>query len=133
MKDVLNSKVKHREGFRPFAPAVLKSSATDWFVCDRPTPYMLFVLRVRPDRAERIPAVTHVDGTARVQTVGEDENPRFARLIRTFGARTGVPVLLNTSFNVMGEPIVCTPDDAVRCFQSTALDLLVLGNYVASA
>jgi carbamoyltransferase len=129
-RDVLNAKVKHRESFRPFAPAVLEEEAATYFECDRPSPFMTFVVRVRPEKATVIPAVTHVDGTARLQTVNATDNPRLWRLLRRFGERTGVPVVVNTSFNVMGEPIVCSPDDAVACFRSTAIDALVLGDYV---
>lgn len=132
MKETLNLKVKHREPFRPFAPAVLEERAAEYFVCDRPSPFMTFVVSVRPEMAAAIPAVTHVDGSSRYQTVTAAQNPRFRKLIRRFGDLTGVPVLLNTSFNVMGEPIVCSPADAVACFRATAIDALVLGDYVVS-
>ena len=132
MKDRINAKVKHREGFRPFAPAVTEENAKEYFdmrgLAD--SPFMLFVVPVLPHRRHEIPAVTHVDGTARVQTVSKQSNPRFWELIRAFGRRTGVPVLLNTSFNVMNEPIVCTPADAVRCFLDTDIELLVMGEFV---
>ena len=109
MKDRINSKVKFREPYRPFAPSVLQENVEDYFHFHGTSPYMTFVCRVRDDRKAEIPAVTHVDGTARIQTVSREHNPRFWRLLNEFKALTGVPVLLNTSFNVKGEPIVCTP------------------------
>ena len=124
-KDHLNARVKHRESFRPFAPSVLEEHFTEFFGGTGPTPYML---RVVPVVDPRIPAVTHVDGTARVQTVRRDQNPRFYQLIQAFGRRTGVPVLLNTSFNVRGQPIVETPHEALDTFRSTDIDVLVIGN-----
>ena len=146
MQRDLNLKIKFRESFRPFAPAVLEERAGEYFGIDRPSPYMLLVAPVRGARAappageagpgglERLravqsplPAVTHVDGSARIQTVNRDSNPRFSDLIDAFRRKTGVPVLVNTSFNVRGEPIVCTPVDAFRCFMSTAMEVLVLG------
>ncbi len=132
MKEIINEKVKHREGFRPFAPSVPEEVASQFFEMDRPSPYMLFVHPIRPDKLDVIPAVAHVDGTARVQTVRQDVNPLYYDLIRRFEHRTGVPVILNTSFNVMGEPIVCSPEDAVRCYLSTGIDALVLGPYVVT-
>ncbi len=128
MKDTLNRRVKHREPFRPFAPSVLAESAAEWFEDVRDSPHMLLVFPVVPTRRERVPAITHVDGTARVQTVSRETNPRYHDLIAAFGRQTGVPMLLNTSFNVRGEPIVCAPDDAVRCFLGTEMDVLVLGD-----
>jgi carbamoyltransferase len=128
MKDTLNAKIKHREPFRPFAPAVLLEAADDYFDLGCSSPYMLFVAGVRSDRRAELPAVTHVDGTARLQTVTPEENGRFEALIRAFGQQTGVPVLVNTSFNVRGEPIVCTPEQAYNCFAHTDIDYLVLGN-----
>ncbi len=125
-KDVLNSRVKHREAFRPFAPACLEERAAEFFEVDRPSPYMLLVPHVRADKRAAIPAVTHVDGTARLQTVSNADNPRFRCLIELFAERTGVPVLLNTSFNDNGEPIVETPTDAVRCFLKVDMDALLL-------
>jgi carbamoyltransferase len=129
-KDVLNLRVKHREPFRPFAPSVLAEAAGDWFVGARPSPHMLLVFDVRPEKRAQVPAITHVDGTARVQTVRPEDNARYHALIAAFGRVTGVPMLLNTSFNVRGEPIVQTPEDAVRCFLGTQMDLLVLGDLV---
>jgi carbamoyltransferase len=135
MKDIVNHAVKLREGFRPFAPACLDEQVRDWFdmtgLPERDgSPYMLFVMPVADDKRERIPAVTHVDGSARVQTVTREGNPRFHALLTAFHELTGVPVVLNTSFNVKGEPIVNTPADAIRCFLNTQIDLLVLGDTV---
>ncbi|MFB9268557.1 carbamoyltransferase [Bradyrhizobium erythrophlei] len=150
MQKNLNLKVKYRESFRPFAPAVLREEVANWFELDADSPYMLIVADVKRDRqrtmsAEEqalfgidrlnvarsdIPAVTHVDYSARVQTVSRETNPRFHRLLTRFKARTGCPVLVNTSFNVRGEPIVCTPEDAFRCFMGNELDMLVIGNCI---
>ena len=124
----VNLKIKFRESFRPFAPAVLEEKCGEWFDLDRESPYMLLVCQVRPDR--KIPAVTHVDGSARVQTVRREQQAEFYDLISEFDRRTGCPVIINTSFNVRGEPIVCTPEDAYLCFMRTNMDLLVLGNFV---
>jgi carbamoyltransferase len=148
MQKTLNLKVKYRESFRPFAPAVLREDVADWFELDVDSPYMLLVADVTRERRRAmtdeeqalfgidklnvarsdIPAVTHVDYSARVQTVHADTNPRFHALIGAFKAKTGCPVLVNTSFNVRGEPIVCTPEDAFRCFMGTEIELLVIGN-----
>lgn len=150
MQRALNLKVKFRESFRPFAPAVLREKVADWFELDGDSPYMLLVADVRANRrrsmteAEKalfgidklnvprsaIPAVTHVDYSARIQTVHAATNPRYHALITAFERLTGVPVLINTSFNVRGEPIVCTPEDSFRCFMGTDLDLLAIGNCV---
>lgn len=129
-KATLNSEVKHREAFRPFAPAVLQEFAQDFFEIDRPSPYMLFVPTVREEKRSRIPAVTHVDGTGRLQTVDESSNPHLYSLLQKFHEKTGVPVLLNTSFNVANEPIVESPEDAIRCFLSTGIDALLIGDYL---
>jgi carbamoyltransferase len=126
MKDKLNSRVKHRQAFRPFAPIVLAERANEIFEGDEESPFMLLAKRVHPDWQGKIPAIVHVDGTARVQTVRRETNERLYQLLKEFEAITGVPVLLNTSFNVKGEPIVETPDDAVRCFLGTGIDYLVL-------
>ena len=126
MRELINTRVKLREPFRPFAPSVLEERAAEFFDIGGPSPFMLFTVPVRPSAKEVIPAVVHVDGTARVQTVDHDTNPRFRKLLETFNRKTGVPVLLNTSFNV-NEPIVCSPDDAVACFLRTEVDWLVLG------
>jgi carbamoyltransferase len=129
MQERLNQ-IKDREDFRPVAPAVPEEACADWFVDGRRSPFMLFVDRVRPDKAALIPAVRHVDGTARVQTVGRDQHPAFHALLSAFGQRTGVPVLVNTSFNTRGEPIVCTPRDALESFCTTALDALAIGPFL---
>ena len=148
MQKMLNLKVKYRESFRPFAPAVLRENVSDWFELDRDSPYMLLVAGVNGDRRRAmtedekklwgidqlnvvrsdIPAVTHVDYSARIQTVHADTNPRFHALLKSFQGLTGCPVLVNTSFNVRGEPIVCTPEDAFRCFMGTDIDVLAVGN-----
>ena len=129
MKDVLNARIKHREPFRPFAPSVLAEAVGDWFEQDYPSPYMVLVYKTKADKRELVPAVNHVDDTGRVQTVTEAASPRYHRLIKEFERRTGVPILLNTSFNE-NEPIVMTPQQAVETFLKTRIDLLVLGNYV---
>jgi carbamoyltransferase len=126
-KDTVNRLVKFREGFRPFAPAVPLECAADWFEGARPSPYMLLSFPVRSDRRERLPGVTHVDGSARVQTVERELDPLFHELLVAFGRRTGVPVLLNTSFNVRGEPIVCTPAEALDALARTGLAAVVVG------
>lgn len=150
MQRMLNLKIKYRESFRPFAPAVLAEDVGDYFSIDQDSPYMLLVAPVRKERRRtlsgnelelqgleklsairsEIPAVTHVDNSARIQTVHRDTNPRFHRLLETFKALTGCSVLVNTSFNIRDEPIVCTPADAYRCFMGTEMDMLVLGNIV---
>jgi len=127
MKDLINSKVKFRESFRPFAPAVKAEKAGHYFQTDRPSPFMLFTVPVLNDA---IPAVTHVDGSARVQTVDSGQNPDLYALLTAFERITGVPVLLNTSLNVRGEPIALTPADAVGCLAGSGMDVLVLGNYL---
>jgi carbamoyltransferase len=132
MKDKLNKSVKHRQAFRPFAPIVLAERANEIFEGDEESPFMLLAKRVRPDWQDKIPAIVHADGTARVQTVREAYNKQLYRLLKEFEAITGVPVLLNTSFNVKGEPIVETPDDAIKCFLSTGMDYLVLHNMLIS-
>jgi carbamoyltransferase len=132
MKDYLNARVKHRETFRPFAPAVLEECASKWFELQGPSRYMLRVVPVRAIVRETIPAVVHVDGSCRVQTVSRDSNPGFYRVIDAFRSLTGVPIVLNTSFNIAGSPIVETPSDAVRCFASTDIDVLLLGPFLLS-
>jgi carbamoyltransferase len=126
MKDVLNSRVKHRQSFRPFAPIVLADRANEIFEGDEDSPFMLLAKRVAPEWREKIPAIVHVDGTARVQTVQREHNERLYLLLKEFENLTGVPVLLNTSFNIRGEPIVETPADAMKCFLSTGIDYLAL-------
>ena len=149
MQKQLNLKVKHRESFRPFAPSVLREDVADWFDIDIDSPYMLLVANVQKDKRLKmkveekalfgidklnvprssIPAITHVDYSARIQTVHEDTNPRYYAIISKFKEKTGCPLVVNTSFNVRGEPIVCSPKDAFKCFMGTELDVLVVGNY----
>jgi carbamoyltransferase len=129
MRDTLNMKIKFREGFRPFAPSVLADKASEWFEIGCDSPYMLLVAQVREGRRV-IPSVTHVDNSARLQTVTREEAPLYYALIAEFGRITGVPVVINTSFNVRGEPIVCTPHDAYLCFMRTNMDHLVLGHHL---
>ena len=131
MRDLLNAKVKKRESFRPFAPAVLVERAAEFFEIDQPDPFMTLAPRARPESRERIPAAIHVDGTGRIQTVERSTNPRYYGLIEEFGRLTGVPVLLNTSFN-RTEPIVASPADAVGCYLRTGMDVLVLGDFYTS-
>jgi len=148
MQKTLNLKIKYRESFRPFAPSVLREDVADWFEINEDSPYMLMVADVAQHRRRQmtaneealfgidklnvarsdIPAVTHVDYSARVQTVHADTNPRYHALLSRFKEKTGCPVLINTSFNVRGEPIVCTPEDAFRCFMGCEMDVLVVGN-----
>ncbi|MHC4861354.1 MAG: carbamoyltransferase family protein, partial [Planctomycetota bacterium] len=130
VKDRVNARVKHRQAFRPFAPAVLAERATEIFVGEEESPFMLLVKEVRPEKRHLVPAIVHVDGTARVQTVRREDDPRFHALISAFARRTGVPVLLNTSFNVRGEPIVETPRNALECFLTTRLDALVMEDWI---
>jgi carbamoyltransferase len=124
------NEIKDREDFRPVAPVVLEEQAGSWFVGADVSPFMLFVHQVQPAKANRIPAVRHVDGTARIQTVNRQQCPRYYDLLKAFQARTGVPVLVNTSFNTRGEPMVCTPRDAVECFWTSPLDTLVIGSHL---
>jgi carbamoyltransferase len=148
MQKLLNLKVKFRESFRPFAPSVLREHVGEWFELDGDSPYMLLVADVRPEHRvamteeqqrlfgidklniarSTIPAITHVDYSARIQTVHRETNPRYHALISRFFELTGCPVIVNTSFNVRGEPLVCTPEDSFRCFMGTELDILVVGN-----
>jgi len=127
MKDVLNRRIKHREAFRPFAPSIIEEATGDYFEQTHPSPFMTFAYPVRPEKRAVIPAPTHVDGTARLQTVNRAANPLYWKLLRKFGELTGVPVVLNTSFND-NEPIVCRPEEALNCFRRTQMDVLVLGN-----
>jgi carbamoyltransferase len=129
MKNILNLKIKRRESFRPFAPSILREAVADWFVRDEDVPFMLQVLPIRPERRGQIPAVTHVDGTGRLQTVDRASNPRYYALIETFFRLSGVPMVLNTSFNE-NEPVVCRPEEALDCFLRTKMDVLVLGTYL---
>ena len=150
MQKQLNLKVKYRESFRPFAPSVLSEDVEDWFEHDADSPYMLFVADVRESKRRKmtqeeenlfgieklniprssVPAITHVDYSARIQTVHSDTNPRYHELIKRFKDKTGVPMVVNTSFNVRGEPIICNPTDAFKCFMGTELDALAIGNYL---
>jgi carbamoyltransferase len=134
IKDIINHRIKHREPFRPFAPVVLEDLAPRVFAMGKKpaSPYMTFVFPVRPEYRELIPGASHVDGTARIQTVAEDDNPLLAELLRRFTELTDIPCLINTSFNVAGEPIVCAPADAVECFLKTEMDYLVLGRYLVT-
>ena len=148
MQSVLNLKIKYRESFRPFAPSVLRENVSEWFDLDDDSPYMLLVAGVKGTRRKsmtaeeqelfgiaklnvprsEIPAVTHIDYSARVQTVHNETNPRYHALISEFNRLTGCPVVVNTSFNVRGEPIVGTPEDAFRCFMGTGIEVLAIGN-----
>lgn len=134
MRDILNEKVKHRELFRPFAPVVCVDDADDYFECDHPVPeptdYMLMVYPIKKEQGAKIPAVTHVDGSGRLQTIRREQNPLYYDLIKHFGKLTGVPILVNTSFNIRGEPIVCSPEDAYRCMMGTEIDYLVLDKFI---
>ena len=132
MKDILNSRVKFRETFRPFAPSILSEFTSDYFEIRQSSPHMLIAVNVKPEKINEIPAVVHVDNSARVQTVNKTDNPKFRKLIESFYDETGCPVLLNTSFNVKGQPIVNSPEDAVKCFLSTNIDILAIGDFVAS-
>jgi carbamoyltransferase len=129
MKDVLNSKIKRRESFRPFAPSILREATPDWFETDDDVPFMMQVYRIRQEKRALIPAVTHVDGTGRLQTVTSTANPRYYSLISAFAKITGVPMLLNTSFNE-NEPVVCKPNEALDCFLRTNMDALVMGDWI---
>jgi carbamoyltransferase len=128
MKDILNEKIKRRESFRPFAPSILREEVTSWFETDADVPFMMQVFQVREEQRPKIPAVTHVDGSGRLQTVHAHTNPRYHRLIEHFRDLTGVPMVLNTSFNE-NEPVVCHPREALDCFLRTKMDVLVLGNH----
>jgi carbamoyltransferase len=150
MQEMMNLKIKFRESFRPFAPSVIKESVSDWFGIDRASPYMLLVAPVREEHCRRmtdeelslfgidklnvvrssIPAVTHIDYSARIQTVNREDNPLYHKMIELFNEKYGCPVIINTSFNVRGEPIVCTPENAYLCFMRTNMDYLVMGNYL---
>jgi carbamoyltransferase len=150
MQSKMNLKIKHRESFRPFAPTVLKECVSDWFDLDRDSPYMLLTAQVRKDKRNNIdaheqtlagfdklkvirssiPAVTHVDNSARIQTIKKDDHPLYYELIQNFYRKTGCPVIINTSFNVRGEPLVCTPQDAYKCFMRTEMDYLAMGNFL---
>ena len=150
MQSVMNLKIKYRESFRPFAPSVLRERVVDYFELEADSPYMLLVAPVLKRRRtgmtagqrslwgidllnvprSDVPAITHIDYSARIQTVHEETNPRYYKLLKAFEAKTGCGVLVNTSFNVRGEPIVCTPEDGYRCFMRTEMDVLVLENFL---
>jgi len=130
MKDVLNARIKHREWFRPFAPSILAEHQHEYFEHDHPSPYMLHVYKIRPEKRAELCAVNHVDDTGRLQTVARDENPLYYDLIKTFQRKTGIPVVLNTSFNE-NEPIVCAPEEAIDCFARTRMDALAIGSFLA--
>jgi carbamoyltransferase len=130
MKDKINSEIKHREPYRPFAPSAIIEATKDYFDLSVEDPFMLKVCNVLENQQDKVKAIVHVDGSARLQTVNMETNPRYHNLISKFGELTGTPVILNTSFNIMGEPIVENPLHAIRCFFSTGLDTLVIGNYM---
>ena len=134
MQEILNLKVKHREKFRPFAPVVCEEDAQKYFECDEPIPeptdFMLMVYPIKKQYHKKIPAVTHVDGSGRLQTIRRPQNPLYYDLIKEFGKLSGTPILINTSFNIRGEPIVCTPEDAYRCMMGTGIDLLVIDKFL---
>ncbi len=129
MKQILNEKIKRRESFRPFAPSILRSEVGEWFETDDDVPYMSKVFTIREEKRSEIPAVTHVDGTGRLQTVDAGENPLYHELITAYRDVTGVPMVLNTSFNE-NEPIVCKPAEALDCFLRTNMDVLVMNEFV---
>ena len=129
MKDILNLKVKRRDSFRPFAPSVLQSAVGEWFEQSDDVPFMMQVYQIREEKRAEVPAVAHVDGSGRLQTVYAHTNPRYHGLISAFFEQTGVQMLLNTSFNE-NEPVVCTPVEALNCFMRTKMDVLVMGNWV---
>lgn len=135
-KELLNTKVKHREPFRPFAPVVCEDDALTYFDCDSPIPeptdYMLMVYPVREEWRSKIPSVTHVDGSGRLQTVRREQNPQYYDLLKEFGKHSGIPILINTSFNIRGEPIVCSPYDAYKCMMGTGIDYLVMDTFIVS-
>jgi carbamoyltransferase len=134
MKDILNAKVKHREMFRPFSPVICVDDAERFLECDTPIPqpteFMLMVYPIRKEMQSLLPAIVHVDGSGRLQTIRREQNLQYYELIKAFGQLTGIPVLLNTSFNVNKEPIVCTPQDALNCIRATEIDYLVLDNFL---
>jgi carbamoyltransferase len=132
MKDKINAEVKHREAYRPFAPSAIAEERSRYFDIDVEAPFMLKVCAVRDEYKKKLPAITHVDGSARLQTVRADTNPRYHQLIKEFGKLSGIPVVLNTSFNIMGEPVVESPLQAIRCFFSNGLDVLVMGDFIVS-
>ncbi len=134
MQDILNLKVKHREKFRPFAPVICEEDALEYFECDNPIPlptdFMLMVYPIKEEKRKLIPAVTHVDGSGRLQSIRREQNPNYYDVIKEFGKLSGVPILINTSFNIRGEPIVCKPSDAYKCMMGTGIDYLVIGRFL---
>src|SRR5207249_795321 len=128
MKEILNTKNKRRESFRPFAPSILREAVSEWFEQDDDVPFMMEVFQIRAQKRSFIPAVTHVDGSGRLQTVHKETNPRYHRLIEIFRELTGIPMVLNTSFNE-NEPVVCYPEEALDCFLRTEMDVLALGGF----
>ena len=132
MKEVLNARVKFREGFRPFAAIVLEEDCGKYFDCAYPNPYMLLVYNINPEYLGKLPAITHVDNSVRIQTVNETENPEMRQLLKAFKDETGYSVLVNTSFNIRGEPIVCSPYDAIRSFSLADIDYLIMGDFVVA-
>jgi carbamoyltransferase len=132
MKDIINARVKFREEFRPFAPSILKEKVSEYFVNSEATPFMEKVYQIKEGKRSEIPAVTHVDGSGRLQTVSVDQNPRYYKLIQEFEKLTGTPVVLNTSFNINNEPIVASPEDAIRTFSSCGMDFLIIGDFLLS-
>jgi carbamoyltransferase len=130
MKDVLNARIKHREWFRPFAPSILADQQLSYFEHGHPSPFMLHVYKIRPEKRKELCAVNHVDDTGRLQSVAREENPLYYDLIQTFRQKTGIPVILNTSFNE-NEPIVCAPNEAIDCFKRTKMDAIAIGPFLA--
>jgi carbamoyltransferase len=131
MKDILNLKIKRRESFRPFAPSILREHVSEWFEQDDDVPFMMEVFQVRQEKRAQIPATTHIDGSGRLQTVHKETNPRYYRLIEAYREITGVPIVLNTSFNE-NEPVVCKPQEALDCFLRTKMDVLVLNDWIVT-
>jgi carbamoyltransferase len=131
MKDILNRRIKNREPFRPFAPSILEEKVSEYFEKSHPSPFMLFAYKVKKDKRDKIPAVTHVYWTGRLQTVSKKTNPLFWKVIKEFENLTNIPCLLNTSFNE-NEPIVNKPEEAIDCFLRTKMDVLVIGKYIIS-
>jgi carbamoyltransferase len=130
MKDILNERVKHREGWRPFATSILRKNLSEYFKFDGNSSFMLIAAKVKDDKKDKIPSVVHVDDTSRIQTVERENNEAYYNLISEFNKLTGVPLILNTSFNLGGDPIVETPTDALNTFLKTEIDYLILGNYI---
>ena len=130
MKDILNERIKKRESFRPFASAVIAEKSEEYFKLSQKSPYMLLACDTIEDKKKIIPSGIHVDGSVRVQTVTEKDNPLFYKVIKAFESITDIPVIINTSFNLRGEPMVCSPTDAIACFKKSDMDILVIGNYI---